>query len=278
MLLSNGDPGISGEKVTSLGYRPPAPVARRPILRDYFHSNPLANIAAITTDNDIFFNKDIGTSYSFQIQPVYSFDFPKQGFSFIPRGVIPILGVPPLADLPRLGLPRPKGDGTTWGLGDIVTQFFFAPKSKGGWKFGLGPQLSWKTRTDNRVGGPGWGAGPVGVLVGGIGENISIATIVGNLWSFDGEFNSLLFQPMIFYNINAIPGAYIGYNAAISADWKANSSNTWILPLGAVVGKTFDLGGGYGLDLSVGTFGYPVKPEGGPDWSLKFGITLLFPR
>lgn len=79
--------------------------------------DPLANIAAITTDNDIFFNKDIGTSYSFQIQPVYSFDFPKQGFSFIPRGVIPILGVPPVADLPRLGLPRPKGDGTHLGAG-----------------------------------------------------------------------------------------------------------------------------------------------------------------
>ena len=87
--------------------------------------DPLANIAAIMTDNDIFFNKDVGTSYSFQIQPVYSFDFPKQGFSFIPRGVIPILGVPPVADLPRLGLPRPKGDGTTWGLGDIVTGNFF---------------------------------------------------------------------------------------------------------------------------------------------------------
>ena len=59
--------------------------------------NPLANIKAIMTDNAIGFDTgdDEGTSYGFQIQPVYAIDFPEQGFTFIPRGVIPILGLEP---------------------------------------------------------------------------------------------------------------------------------------------------------------------------------------
>jgi hypothetical protein len=55
MLLCNGDAGLSGEKATSLGYRPPAPVATRPFLRDYFHSNMLV------------FAYDTGSKHRFEI-------------------------------------------------------------------------------------------------------------------------------------------------------------------------------------------------------------------
>lgn len=118
--------------------------------------DPLANIAAVMTDNDILFNTgNDNPSYSFQFQPVYAFDFAQQGFTFIPRGIIPIIGAAPASELPILGEQRPRGDGTTWGLGDIVTQFFFAPKLKTDWKWGAGPQFSWKTRTDFKI-GPYW--------------------------------------------------------------------------------------------------------------------------
>ena len=49
------------------------------------------------------------------------------------------------------------------------------------------------------------------------------------------------------------------------------------MPLGFVVGRTFDLGSGYGLDLNIGPYWNVVKPEGGADWFVKFGITLLLP-
>lgn len=242
--------------------------------------DPLANIVAVMTDNDILFRTgdlDDETSYQFQIQPVKAFDFGEAGFNFIARGVIPIIGAAPTADLPPIGEPLPSGDSTTWGLGDIATQFFFSPKTAGSWKFGAGPQFTWKSRTDSKLGGPGWGAGPVGVIVGGFGDNTSLAIITGNTWAFDGSFNTFLLQPMLFYNIEAVPGMAIGYNAGITADWKAESDNRWTVPLGFMVSKTFAVGGGYGLDLSIGPYWNVARPKGGADAFLKFGVTLLLP-
>ena len=104
-----------------------------------------------------------------------------------------------------------------------------------------------------------------------------MAIITGNLWSYDGSFNSFLFQPMVFYNFETLPGLYVAYNGALSADWKADSVDRWTVPLGGVVGRTFDLGGGYGLDVMTGPYWNVAKPEGGADWLLKWGATLLFP-
>lgn len=102
--------------------------------------DPLASIAAIMTDNDILFGTgDDDTSYTFQLQPVYAIDFSEKGFTFIPRAVIPILGAAERADLPPIEDRLPKEGGTTWGLGDVVTQFFFAPKTESSWKWGIGP-------------------------------------------------------------------------------------------------------------------------------------------
>ena len=241
--------------------------------------DPLANISAVMTENDIMFKTgDDSTSYQFQIQPVHALDFPEQGFTFIPRALIPVVGAAPLADLPELGGQRPEGENTTWGLSDIITQFFFAPKIKSGWKWGLGPQLSWDTHTREMVKGPGWGAGPVGVVVGDLGQRLTFAGIVGHLWSYDGDFSVSTIQPMLYYNIESIPGAIIGYTGTITADWNADgSSDTWTVPLGFVVGRTFDLGSGYGLDLNAGPYWNAVKPKGAADWFLKFGVTLVLP-
>ena len=92
--------------------------------------DPLANITAIMTDNDILFNtgKD-ETSYQFQIQPVKAFAFEEEGFNLIARGVIPILGMAPLGQVPDIGDPLPpdRSGDRTWGMGDIIAQTFFSP-------------------------------------------------------------------------------------------------------------------------------------------------------
>jgi hypothetical protein len=240
--------------------------------------DPLANISAIMTDNDISFNTGKGEpSYGFQIQPVKAFSFDDLGLNFIARAVIPIQGAAPDSQRPLFGPPIANSRSNIWGLSDINTQFFFSPKSDSAWKWGLGPTISWKTRTDERLAGPGWGAGPIGVLVGSLSENISTSFIGGHLWGQQDGFSTSFVQPMIFYNFQNAPGLVVGFNNTLAYDWNASSGNAWTVPLGFTIGKTFDIGGGNGLDLSIGPYWNIVKPEGAADFSLKFGLTWLMP-
>ena len=244
--------------------------------------NPLANIKAIMTDNSIAFNTgdDEGTSYGFQLQPVYAIDFPNQGFTFIPRAVLPIMGLEPGTKTRFTGVDgAPSGfeNDSVWGLGDSMVQLFFAPHTQNNWKWGAGPQFSLNTHTDDALRGPEWGAGFAAVVTGSITDDLSFSGLIGNHWSFDGEFNAATIQPILFYNINALPGAYVGYNAVINLDWKADSGNQWTVPLGLSVGRTIDMGGGHGLDLSVGPYYNVERPDGAADWVLRFGVNWLFP-
>jgi hypothetical protein len=244
--------------------------------------NPLANIKAVMTDNTIGFNTgdDEGTSYGFQIQPVYAIDLPDKGFTFIPRAVIPITGLEP-GTKTRItgedGNPIPSGSERVWGLGDSMLQFFFAPHVKSAWKWGLGPQISLATHTNSDLKGPDWGAGIAGVVTGDITNQLSFSGILGNHWAFDGSFNSATIQPIFFYNFESMPGVYMGYNAVISADWEADSSNRWTVPIGLSVGRTFSMGGGHGLDLIAGPYYNVERPDGAADWMFRFGVNWLFP-
>ncbi len=243
--------------------------------------DPLANIAAVMTDNDILFRTgkdDDEVSYSFQIQPVKAWSFDEQGFNFIARGVIPVLGVASTATIPP-AIDQPNANtNLVWGVSDIVTQFFFSPKTDQAWKWGAGPMISWKTRSNDNLAGPGWGAGPVGVLVGNLSENISSAFIVGHMWGDSGNFSTTTVQPMIFYNIPSMPGVSINYNATTSYNWEAKaSSDRLTVPLGLGMTKTFDLGGGYGLDTGIGFYANAVRPDGAANWKINWAMTLLMP-
>ncbi len=244
--------------------------------------NPLANIKAIMTDNTIGYNTGdtSGTSYGFQIQPVYAIDFDEKGFTFIPRAIIPIAGFEPGTTTRFTGDDEnltPSSSSRTWGIGDSIFQFFFAPHSKQAWKWGIGPQFSIPTHTDDTLKGPGWGTGLAGVITGDITQNLSFSGIVENHWSINENFNIATIQPIIFYNIDSWPGASIGYNATISADWNADSSNRWTVPLGLTIGKTFSVGDGHGFDISGGPYYNIARPDGAADWMFRVGVNWLFP-
>ena len=239
--------------------------------------NPLANIKAIMTDNVVGFDTGStdGTSFGFQLQPVYAIDFPDRGFTFINRAVIPIMGLEPGTDTRLTGQPDPGATDSVWGLGDTVYQGFFAPHTDAGWKWGAGPQISLPTATDSRLEGPQWGAGVAGVLVGNFTEDLAFAGIIANQWGFDGDFSTMILQPMFFYTVGA--GKSVAYNAVISADWKAYSSNRWTVPLGLSWNQTIDMGGGNAFDYMIGPYYNVVRPDGAAGWELRFGVNWLFP-
>jgi len=241
--------------------------------------DPLANIKALMTESDINWNtgsNEDTISYGLQLQPAYAVPFEKQGFNLINRAVIPILGIADGGQMPILGEPTPAGGSRTWGLSDSLLQFFFSPQTEDPWKWGVGPMVSLKTRTNNKLAGPGWGGGPVAVLVGNISDSISTAFIAGHVWGDENGFSTSMVQPMVFYNL---PDAWnIQYNNMISYDWNANdSSNAWTVPIGLAVGKVFALKGGHGLDIFAGPYYNVARPDGAANWAIKWGISWLLP-
>jgi len=237
--------------------------------------DPLGNVRAIMTDNAIAFDggPDDDTSYAFQIQPVYAIQNESK-WNMIARGIIPIMGFEPGVVFPPLGPePRPD-DGSSWGISDSLFQFFFSPKSDGSIKWGIGPQVSLKTRTSDRQAGPGWGAGLAAVVFGGVGD-WALGAIGMQHWGED-DFSVGTLQLIAMYNFPNSPGTYIGYNNAITFNWEATSSNKVTLPLGLTYGKTMLLGSGNGLDLNIGAYSLVERPDNAPEWQLKIGASYYF--
>ena len=240
--------------------------------------NPLGNIKAIMTDNVVGFDTGTtdDTSFGFSLQGVYAMDQPDKGFTFLPRAVVPILGLEPGTDIPPVGQPNPNDAKSVWGLGDTIIQGFFAPHTEAKWKWGAGPQISIPTATKDQLEGPQWGVGVAGILVGNITDKLSFAGILGNHWGNGGKFNTMTIQPMLFYSLPT-PGTALAYNAVISADWEASSSNRWTVPLGLSYNKTWDMGGGHGFDILIGPYYNVVRPDGAARWQIRFGLNWLFP-
>ncbi len=239
--------------------------------------DPLASIKMLATDNTIAFDSgedDGDTNYNFQLQPVYSIS--SERLNYIPRAVIPIIGLEPGAVEPPLG-PNPAPDvDSTWGISDTIVQMFISPKTDASVKWGIGPQVALKTRTSDRVAGPGWGAGLAGVVVGNIGTNWSYAGIMMHLWGDEDDFNQTSVQPMLYYNFDAVPGMALSYNNTITYNWEADSGDKWTVPLGLTLSRTWVLSGGTGFDLGVGYYFLVESPEAAPDSQLKFSLTWVF--
>ena len=241
--------------------------------------DPLANIKAIQNEFNFSFNagdKEDDMQYGWQIQPVYAMPFEEKGFNLISRAIIPVVGAPAGGQAPILGEPLPPDGDHTWGLSDTMLQFYFNPRSDAAWKWGIGPMITIPTRTDDKLKGPGWGIGPVGVLVGNFTEKFNTAILLGHTWGEEDGYSTTLLQPMFFYNLpNAMSLQYLGM---ITYDWNAeDSSNAWTVPIGLGIAKMFALKGGHGLELHIGPYYNAQRPDGAAEWTIKAGLNWIIP-
>jgi hypothetical protein len=236
-------------------------------------ADPLANIQAILTENDVFFfdsgdGQKKGEFYSFKLSPVWAIDVEDEGYSVISRAVIPLNG--------RFRS-IPDHIGRIWGLGDITLQIFVAPKTVSSWKWGIGPQFSFETSSQPQLGGIGYGVGLSGVFAGNLSSQISLAVVASTSWSMDGKHSIASIQPFLLYTFKSVPGLYINYEQATIIDWKAEGTKI-NLPIGAGIGRTWILGDrSYGLDFNFGIYYFPIRSETAPLWSIKFGIGIVLP-
>jgi hypothetical protein len=228
--------------------------------------NPIANMISVPIQNNTSYGigSDDRTSNTLNVQPVVPFSLGKK-WNLITRTIIPIVSMPDFSSTEKI---------STTGLGDINLSLFFAPKeSKVIW--GVGPIIALPTATDPALGYQEFGIGPSLIVVQMSGKWVYGATM-NHTWSVANDNLSQLYI-QYFINYNLPNSWYLSSAPIVTANWKAESGNQWIVPFGGTVGKLFKLGK-LPINAQAGAFYNVVKPDDGADWQTRFQLQFLFPK
>jgi hypothetical protein len=206
--------------------------------------------------------------YVLNIQPVYPTPLNKD-WNLINRAIQPVIYQPE---------PAP-GLGSEFGLGDLVYQGFVSPLDSGDVTWGVGPVLQFPVATDDVLGTGKWSAGPALVALT-MPKNWVVGALLYNVWSYagDGErrsVNSMLFQYFINYNFEG--GAYLTSAPINTANWMADSSDRWTIPLGLGAGKVFQFGK-MPVNCSAQAYYNVERPDNGAEWQMRLQVQFLFPK
>ena len=237
--------------------------------------NPLTAMYSLPIQNNTYYDRELDGKHKnvANIQPVLPFDL-SDDWTLVTRTVVPVVSAPTY--------PSSGEYERQWGLGDTTMTGFFTPKATGdsGIVWGVGPTLYLPTSTDRTL-RPSedreWGAGISAVALAMHGKWV-YGALVSNVWTFSGEksVNALTLQPFVNYNISN--GWFVASVPIVTANWKAESDQTWTLPLGAGVGKAGKMGS---IPFTWQVHGYYniEKPDQiGEKWQTRVQLQWLFPR
>jgi hypothetical protein len=203
--------------------------------------------------------------YTLNVQPVIPISISKD-WNLILRTIVPIIHAEsPIEEL----------DDRT-GLGDILQSFFFSPKepTSRGWIWGAGPVILYPSGTDE-LSAHKWGAGPTVVLLKQE-KGWTYGILANHVWSFSGggdnDISSTYLQPFLSYTTKT--HTTFSLNTESTYDWE---DSEWTVPINLMVAQLVKIGG-MPMQFQVGGRYYAEKPDGGPDWGLRFTVTFLFPK
>jgi len=229
-------------------------------------ANPLADLMSFPFQNNLNmnygpYNRNLNV---LNIQPVIPFASGK----IITRTIIPIVRIPDFT--------QETGKYAS-GLSDIVFTSFYTPKSKTMW--GIGPVLEIPTGGEMR-GTQKWSAGPSFLILKQPGD-WTFGILINNAWSFAGnkereDINHMFLNLFIVRQLG--DGWYVNSAPIITADWKAEKGDQWIVPVGAGGGKLVMLGGKLPLNLQTQLYYNVVRPDFGPEWQWRFQAQILLPK
>lgn len=235
--------------------------------------NPVASLISVPIQNN--FNFGVGPTDGVQYQTLWEPVVPMQlnkDWNLINRAIIPV----------PVYQPRVSGtQGSTWGIGDINYEAFISPAKPGKLIWGVGPIFSFPTASSDILGSGKWSAGPTVVVLTMPGHFV-LGSLFSQSWSFAGDSDRAgvslgSWQYFINYNIPNGKGWYLSSSPTMTANWNAPGRNQFTVPVGAGVGKIFKIGK-QPMNAKIQAFGFPVRPEGGPEWGLQFQLTFLFPK
>ena len=236
--------------------------------------NPIASMISLPIQSNTNLNVGPGkhTQEVLNIQPVYPVSL-NSDWNLITRTILPFISQPELS----------SGQGRTNGLGDMQFSAFISPvaPTQGGWIWGAGAIVQLATATSDVLGQGKWGAGPTAVALKIDGPWV-YGALANNVWSFAGDgnrrsVNQLLIQPFVNYNVPGRPGFYITTSPIITADWKADSSQRWTVPIGLGVGQIMKWGT-QPDNLQAAAYNNVDRPDGAANWNLRVQVQFLFPR
>jgi hypothetical protein len=228
-------------------------------------ANPIADLMSIPFQN----NTDFGigefdrTRNVLNIQPVV----PLAGGRLITRTIIPFVWLPNTA--------ADTGSFSS-GLSDIVFTAFYVPSS-GGLMWGVGPVVEFPTGGASR-GAEKWSVGPSIVLLKQTGP-WTLGILANNVWSIAGDTarQSVSRGSLQYFIVRQLGNGWYVNSAPINtANWKAESGQKFLVPLGAGGGKLVFLGK-LPVNMQSQVYYNVVKPDIGPDWQLRVQVQVLLP-
>jgi hypothetical protein len=236
--------------------------------------NPVASLISVPIQNNWDFG--IGTAnamkYTANIQPVVPLSI-SEDWNLIIRTILPVIYQEATDNTP--GAPASVGKSHA-GLGDTTQSFFFSPKNPvGGWILGAGPVGFYPTATTSYLGGGKWGVGPTIVALRQE-HGFTYGILANQIWSFAGQqnrqnINSTFLQPFVSFTTKTY--TTFGVNTETTYDWQAEHAT---VPMNFTVQQLIKIGK-QPIAIQAGYRYYIEKPDGGPDWGLRFTITFLFP-
>lgn len=231
-------------------------------------SNPVAALISVPFQ----FNYDTGYEdggerWSLNIQPVVPIGI-SEHWNMISRTILPVVDQSDVIN----------GDSQS-GLGDVTQSLFFSPKkpTASGWIIGVGPAFLLPTATDDLLGTEKWAIGPTAVVLKQTEGGWTYGALVNHLWSVAGDedradVSATFMQPFLSRGIGK--GRTLTVNLESTYDWEAGQ---WTIPVNFTYSKVTKLGGQL-VSFAGAARAYLDAPEGGPDWGLRFVVTLLYPK
>jgi len=142
-----------------------------------------------------------------------------------------------------------------FGLEDLQSSFFLTPHNANTWIWGVGPIVQLPTATSDGLGTGRGSAGPTAALIYSRGPWFN-GVLAYQLMSFAGDrargsVNQTYVEPEVSYNFES--GWYVDCDPAMTFDWTADAANGWTIPIGADVGKAFNVGA-HAMSFQVGAY------------------------
>jgi hypothetical protein len=181
------------------------------------------------------------------------------------------------ASLPINSFPTKEDGDWETGLGDFnIFAAWLIPSKNPAISFGVGPQLTAPTATDDTLGSEKWSAGIANVLFDGRSKKFQYGYLLTWQHSFAGEseradVNFGAFQPFGMLQLGA--GNYLRSTGI----WAYNiETDSYSVPIGLGYGKVFKKG-----DIVYNAFVEPqysvaVDGDGQPDWQVFLGFNMQF--